>query len=166
MPRALVVVAATVLVGAPAGLLWSAVAPRLRVTFGAGGPTAPDLESTKAFIGADGTYLLVMLVAGALCGAVAWVLSRRGGPWTVLALAVGGTLAALVAARVGVVPGAKGAVQALREGHAGHPPVDLYLGRLSGDTPHLRAPWAAVAWPVAAVLAFVTPALWRPESLD
>jgi hypothetical protein len=166
LPRALAVAVGCVLLGAPAGLLWSKVAPRLTVTFEAEGPSAPDLESTKAFIGADGSYLLVMLGVGLLCGAVAWLIARRSGPWTVAALAVGGALGALVAARVGVLPGSHEAVQALQHGGAGHPPVDLYLGKLKGDVPHLRAPWAAVAWPVGALLAFLVPAAWRPEDLD
>lgn len=163
---ALTVTAGSVLLGAPAGLLWSAIAPRIRVSFKADGPAAQDLESTKAFIGADGSYLLVMLAAGLLCGALGWWFARRTGPWTVVALAAGGLLAALVAARVGVVPGSHEAIVALRQAKPGHPPVDLYLGRLKGDMPHLRAGWAAVAWPVGALLAFLVGALRRPEDLD
>jgi hypothetical protein len=163
---ALSVVAGSVLLGAPVGLLWSAIAPRLRVTFGADGPMAPGLESTRAFIGADGSYLLLVLAAGVLCGTLGWLFARRSGPWTVLALSVGGLLAALVAARVGVVPGSHDTVVALRQGKAGHPPVDLYLGKLQGDKPHLRAGWAAVGWPVGALAAFLVGALRRPEDLD
>jgi hypothetical protein len=97
-----------------------------------------------------------------------WLLARRSGPWTVAALAVGGLLAALVAARVGVVPGSHDAVEALRQGRVGHAPVDLYLGRLGpkSDLPHLRATWAALAWPVGALCAFLVGALARPEELD
>jgi hypothetical protein len=163
---ALGVAVGCVLLGAPVGLLWSALAPRLRISFDQGGPVAPGIESTKAFIGADGSYLLLVLAAGVLCGALAWVFARRSGPWTVVALAVGGVLAALVAARVGVVPGSHDAIVALRQGKAGHPPVDLYLGRLHGDSPHLRAGWAAVGWPVGALAAFLVGALRRPEDLD
>jgi hypothetical protein len=166
-----VVVLGSVLLGAPAGLLWSKLAPRLTVTFGEQGPTAPDLESTKAFIGADASYLLVMLGLGLLCGGLAWVFARRSGPWTVAALAVGGALAALVAARVGLVSGSHGSLEALRQGTVGHAPVDLYLGgplpgQLKGDVPHLRAPWAAVAWPVGALVAFLAGAARRPDDLD
>jgi hypothetical protein len=161
-----VVAVGSVLLGAPAGLIWSAVAPRVRITFNASGPQAPDLESSKAFIGADGSYLVVMLVAGLLCGALAWWLARRSGPWTVVALAAGGVLGAVVAAHVGVLPGQHDSIQALRHGRAGHPPVDLYLGKLQGEHTHLRAVWAAVAWPVGALAAFLTGALLRPEELD
>lgn len=168
MPRAVAVLVGSVLLGAPAGLLWSHVAPRLRVTFGADGPSAADLEGTKAFIGADGTYLLVVLGVGVLCGVLAWAFARRSGPWTVLALTVGGLLGALVAARVGVVPGSHDAVEALRQGRMGHPPIDLYLGRLEpkAKVPHLRATWAGLAWPVGALSAFLVGALGRPEELD
>ena len=166
VPRALVVLVGSVLLGAPAGLLWAQVAPRLTVTFGPDGPMAQDLESTKAFVGADGSYVVVMLAAGLVCGAFGWLLARRSGPWTVAALTVGGVLAALVAARVGVVPGSHEAIEALRNGKQGHAPVDLYLGKLKGDLPHLRSMWAAVAWPVAALATFLVGALLRPEDLD
>ncbi len=166
LPRALAVVVGCVLLGAPAGLLWSQVAPRLTVTFKAEGPSAPDLESTKAFIGADAVYILVMLGVGVLCGLLAWAFARRSGPWTVAGLTIGGLLAALVAARVGVIPGSEDALLALRQGKVGHAPVDLYLGVLKGDVPHLRSPWAAVAWPVGALVAFLAAASRRPEELD
>lgn len=156
----------SVLLGAPAGLLWSAVAPRIRVTFGANGPQADGLESTKAFIGADGTYLLVMLGMGVLCGVLAWLFARRSGPWTVVGLTVGGLIAALVAARVGVLPGSQDTLVALQQGRTGHPPVDLYLGALKGRMPHLRAAWAAVAWPVGALVAFLVAASIKPDELD
>lgn len=166
VPGAVAVLVATVLLGAPAGLLWSSLAPRLTVTFGAEGPSAPDLQSSEAFIGADGSYALVMLAVGVLCGALAWLFARRSGPWTVAALTVGGVLAALVAARVGVLPGSRETLEALEQGRVGHAPVELYLGRLQGEEPHLRASWAALAWPVGALAAFVVGALRRPEDLD
>jgi hypothetical protein len=160
-----------VLLGAPAGLLWSKVAPHLTLTFAQQGvPGATDLESTKAFIGADGSYAVVMLCFGLVTGALAWFLARRGGPWTVVAMTVGGLLAAVVAARVGVVPGAHEAVEALRRGTVGSS-VDLYLGgplpaKIGDGVPHLRAPWAAVAWPVGALLSFLLASAFRPHELD
>jgi hypothetical protein len=170
VPRALALIAGIVLLGAPAGLLWSKVAPHVTLTFGPQGPGATDLESTKAFIGADGSYAVVMLCFGLLTGALAWFVARRGGPWTVGAVAIGGVLAALVAARVGVVPGAHEAVEALKRGTVGST-VDLYLGgplprELGDGVPHLRAPWAALAWPVGAMLSFLFAAAFRPHELD
>jgi hypothetical protein len=98
LPPAVAVVVGSVLLAAPAGLLWSAVAPRLTVSFDENGPTAANLESTKAFSGADGSYLVVMLLAGVLCGVLTWVFARRSGPWAVGALTVGALAAFLVGA--------------------------------------------------------------------
>jgi hypothetical protein len=160
------IVVASVLLGAPAGLLWSRIAPHLTVTVTDQGAQAPNIESTKAFVGADGTYLLVMLGVGVLCGVLAWVFARRSGPWTVVALVVGGVLAALIAASVGLRPGSQHAIEALREGSPVRGQVELFLGKRSGNDLSLRAPWAAVAWPVGALLAFLVAALRHPEELD
>jgi hypothetical protein len=160
------IVVASVLLGAPAGLLWSLVAPRLTVGVNDGGVSVSNLESTKAFVGADGSYLVVMLVLGLVCGTLAWRFARRSGPWTVLALTVGGVLAALIAASVGLRPGAHHAIEALRQGSSFRGSVDLYLGKRTGDSLSLRAPWAAVAWPVGALGAFLVGGLRRPEELD
>jgi hypothetical protein len=157
------VVLGMVLIGAPAGLLWAAVAPHYTVVFKDGEASYPLLESTKAFIGADGSFAAVTLVAGAVCGLLAWRLARRSGPWTVAALAVGGVLAALVASRVGLLPGRQAAFDAVARKQGS---VDLFLGARSGDDTHLRAPWTMVIWPVAALVAFLVPAFLRPEELD
>lgn len=161
--RFVVIVVGMVLLGAPAGLLWAAVAPHYTVVFEGGQPTYPLIESTKAFIGVDASYVLVSVGAGVLCGLGAWFLGRRSGPWTVVALALGGVLAALVAARVGVLPGRQAAFEALDRKQGS---VSLFLGIRVGDDTHLRAPWAAVSWPVAALVAFLVPALMKPEELD
>jgi hypothetical protein len=158
------VVAGSVLLGAPAGLLWSAVAPRVDVTVSAQGLDAGDIESSKAFIGADGSYVVVMLVMGLLCGLVAWRLFARSGPVTVLAMVIGGTLAALTAASVGLMPGAEAAVSAVTEGSAFRGHTDLYLGRLEADQSlSLRAAWAFVVWPAGACAAFFAALLRWPE---
>ncbi|MCU1588736.1 MAG: hypothetical protein JWN31_2229 [Frankiales bacterium] len=161
------VVAGSVLLGAPAGLLWSAISPRVHVIVSAQGLDAGDLESDKAFIGADGTYFLLMLVMGLLCGLLAWWLFRRSGPVTVLALVVGGCAAALIAAAVGLMPGAQAAVDAVSEGSTFRGHIDLYLGRLHPDESiTLRSTWACLAWPAGACIAFLAAALRRPQDLD
>ncbi len=161
------IVVTSVLLGAPAGLVWSAVAPRLTLQVTDEGPRADNLESTKAFIGADGSYLVVMLVLGLLCGALAWRFARRSGPFTVVALVVGGLLAALIAQRVGLRPGAPEAISALKEGSPFRGEVDLFLGAQSdAGTLSLRSTWAAVGWPVGALFAFLVGAFQRPEQLD
>ena len=144
------------LLAAPAGLLWSVVAPRLSVTLGPDGPAAHGLEG-KAFIGGDGSFLLVVAGAGVLSGVLGWLMARRAGPWTVLGLFVGGLLAAKVAAVVGVRPG-RAHVQALLHDRTARGTVQLYL--------RLRSPWAVVGWPVGALTTFLLAALWRPEQLD
>lgn len=162
------VVVGCVLLGAPAGLLWSAVAPHYRVERTKGELTLPNIESTKAFIGADGSYFVVVLVLGLLSGVLAWRFARRSGPWTVVALAVGGTLAALIAARVGLIPGSKDAVEALRGTSGKDGTFELFLGarnQKTGDQ-SLRGAWAAVGWPVGALSAFLLFGLRSPEALD
>jgi hypothetical protein len=163
----LVIVATMVLLGAPAGLIWAAVAPHYMVHFGPAGPDVSQILSTKAFIGADASYFLVVLGFGVVCGALAWAFARRHGPWTVVALAVGGVLAALIAASVGLMPGPHESLQALQAQGRTSGSADIYLGKL---TPHggqsLRAPWAALGWPAAALSVFLLGALRRPEELD
>lgn len=163
-----VTVAVMVLLGAPAGLLWAAVAPHYTVRVTDQGLQFDNIESTKAFIGADGAYAVVVLVLGLLCGALAWRFGRRGGPWTVAGLVLGGVLAALVAAEVGLRPGAPKAFEALQPGSGFRGSVDLYLGRRTGDSNDLalRAPWALVMWPIGALVSFLVPAYRRPEQLD
>lgn len=167
MPRALAVLVGCVLLGAPAGLLWSAIAPRVTVRLTDKGPVADNLESTKAFIGADGSYLLIGLALGLVCGTLAWLFARRSGPWTVVALAVGGALAALVAGRVGLMPGSQEVLEALKPGSLRRGTIDLFLGaRGEGQQLHVRAPWSAVGWPVGALVAFLGWGLARPDELD
>lgn len=162
------VVVASVLLGAPAGLIWSAVAPRYTVVATKDGFSYPNLESTKAFIGADGSYVVVMLAMGLLCGYLAWRFARRSGPFTVLALVVGGLTAALIAQSIGLRPGAHDAVQSLQLENKVSGTIDLFLGRRDKDSGaiSLRAPWGAVAWPLGALVAFLLAAFQRPEELD
>jgi hypothetical protein len=174
LQTAVIVVVGSVLLGAPAGLLWSHIAPRVVVRMTAQGPEIPDIETNKGFVGADGSYFLVMLAMGVLCGLVAWWLFRRSGPITVLSLVVGGIVAALIAAEVGLLPGSQAAVCAVSEGSSFRGTVELYLGRLTqlpGSCQHgfdlsLRSPWALVGWPVGALVAFLAAATIRPGGMD
>ncbi len=163
-----VIVATLALLAAPAGLLWSAVAPRYTVIRTNEGIDLPNIESTKAFIGADGSYVVVVLVLGLLTGFLAWRYARQYGPATVLGLALGGLLAAWIAARVGLMPGSTSATAALGESSTVRGPIDLYLGirdQKTGDL-SLRGAWGAVAWPVGALLVFLGFGLQRSEELD
>jgi hypothetical protein len=161
-------VATLVLLAAPVGLLWAAVAPRYTVVRSDTGLDFPNIESTKAFIGADGSYVVILLVVGLLTGLLAWRYARHYGPATVLGLAVGGLLAAWIAARVGLMPGSTSVMAALGDSSSKRGPIDLYLGmrdQKTGDL-SLRGAWGAVAWPVGALLAFVGFGLQRAEELD
>lgn len=164
----LVLVVTLVLLAAPAGLLWAAVAPRYTVIRKDDGLSFPNIESTKAFIGADGSYVVIVLVMGLLTGLLAWRYARQYGPATVLGLAIGGLLAAYIAGRVGLMPGSRSAIAALGESSPTRGPIDLYLGMRDRGTGHLslRASWGAVAWPVGALLVFVGLGLQRGDKLD
>ena len=156
------VVASMVLLGAPVGLFWSAVAPRLTVVLTPGrDPAAQGLEG-KAFIGADGYFLVIGLVIGVLSGLFAWQFARRSGPFTVLALLVGGLLAAKTAAVVGVRPRSHEALAALHDPSA-RGTVELYLGKMAKDgSIAIRSVWTVVAWPVGALVAFLLRTLLGP----
>lgn len=143
---------AVVLLGAPVGLLWTLVAPHAQVVLRADGPSLVDPES-NAFVTADLVFLLLALVAGALCGLVAWLvparLGARPGPGVVLGLAVGGLAAGYVAARTGQLVGADRFLAALRDSGA--------RGLIRANV-RLRAVEAIAFWPVGAlsVLAVLT----------
>ena len=146
---------ALVLLGAPVGLLWAAVAPRVRVVLGEGGPGLADPE-TGAFVGADLAFGALVLVVGLVCGAVAYRFGRGHGPAVVLGLVVGGLAAAYVAAKTGEQVGLEG-FRAAVEDTARRGTVEA--------TVRLRATEAVVLWPVGALAAFgaATAVLTPPE---
>ncbi|HVF06774.1 MAG TPA: hypothetical protein VNA20_18200 [Frankiaceae bacterium] len=92
--------AALTLLGAPLALLWRAVATPPVVLQTAAGPQPAALESDQVFA-VDGWFVVVSLLAGAVVGAVAWLLLRNRGPAAPLGIAAGGIAAAAVAAAVG-----------------------------------------------------------------
>lgn len=138
---------ATVLAGAPVGLLWAALAPRAEAVL-AGGTYLQADPASAAFIAGDGYLSAACLVAGVVTGALAWVLARRHGPAVVPALALAGLAAAYVASRVGGQVG----LEALRSGaRAQVPRLDLTL-KLGADA-------VLAVWPAAAVLTFLVATL-------
>lgn len=133
-----------VLLGAPAGLLWAGVAPRVLVVLSADGASLADPESS-AFLSADLAFAVLALVLGLLCGTGAWLLARRHGPGAVLGLLAGGLLAALAAKQTGEQVG-RDAFDAL---------VHDAAARGTFQAPvRLRAHELLVAWPVGALAAF------------
>jgi hypothetical protein len=131
-----------VLLGAPVGLLWAAVAPRVDVVVADGGTTLAE-PSPSGFIAADVLFLALVVAAGLLCGVAAWALAGQHGPGAVVGLAVGGLLAAEVARRSGQLVDAGQALAAAEAGQQGV--VELSV--------RLRSAQALVGWPVAALAA-------------
>jgi hypothetical protein len=133
-----------VLLGAPVGLVWAAVTPRVEIVLADGRADLAD-PTTSSFIAADGIFLALVAAAGLVSGVAAWWWGRRHGPGCVLGLVVGGLLAAEVARRTGELIGldeARAAVQSGREGV-----VELAV--------RLRSMQARAGWPVAALAALL-----------
>ena len=145
----LVTLAVTVLVAAPVGLLWAALAPRVQVVVGADGrPSLVDVYG-DGFIADDGYFLGAVLLAGIVGGVLAWVLGRRHGPVVVVALAVGGLLAAYVAMSVGeTVDLSSLQTQAQALARSGSQDILPLTARLTSIQ-------ALVGWPVGSLLAYL-----------
>ncbi|BCJ34974.1 hypothetical protein Athai_24770 [Actinocatenispora thailandica] len=101
--EALVLVVAAVCVaavGAPLGLLWSALSPRAEVIMTDQGGMY-DLE-TETFAAADGRLAVLTAATGLVAAIVCWVVLRRyRGPLLLVVLALGGAGCALLTAWVG-----------------------------------------------------------------
>lgn len=134
----------SVLVGAPVGLLWAALAPRVDVVI-AGTEVQLAEPGSNAFIAADGAFLVAVALAGVVGGVLAWALGREHGPSVVVGLTAGGVLAAVVAMMVGEQVGLDQVEQAVRAGQQGLLELNL----------RLRAREALVGWPVGALLGYV-----------
>lgn len=143
------------LLGAPAGLLWSALAPHAHVTITSNGASIVE-GASELFIAADAFYLGVTVVVGLLLGGLCWLVARGSGPFVVLGLTVGGLLGAYVAARVGMRPGQDTLRAAEIVGRHGR-----YAANVA-----LQAKLAVLGWPIAALAAFSTLVLSRPDSVD
>lgn len=139
----LLAVLGCVLLGAPIGLLWAGVTPRVEVIVAAGGATSLADPTTSQFIAADGYFLVLVILAGGLTGVLGWLFARRHGPGVVLGLVVGGLLAAEVARRTGQLVDAGVAQSAVQAGRDGV--VELSV--------RLRSDQARAGWPVAALAA-------------
>lgn len=84
------------LLGAPIGLAWAAVRPRLDYADAALQESVFQVQLTT-----DVRLLLLGLAAGFAVGVTAWLLTRAHGVGVAVGLVVGGTLAMLAAAAVG-----------------------------------------------------------------
>jgi hypothetical protein len=142
--------AAVTVLGLPAGLLWRLLAPRATAVIQAEGVVLADNE-TKAFIGADGTFLLVTAAIGVLCGVAGYVLAdrhgrRADGRASELGLALGGVLASLIAWQVGYWL-TRPAFRSFTHTH--------HLGRTAHVYLDLRARGVLLGWAVAALVGFL-----------
>jgi hypothetical protein len=152
----LVTTAVVVLLGAPVGVLWGAVAPRVPVVKVAQGIDL-QMPETKAFVAADGSFLIITLLVGLACGIAAALIGRRHAPGVTMGVAVGGVLAALIAMKVGHRFGYDSYVQ-LRDVAKVGTKGSAYL--------QLRAKGVLFAWPAAACLALLTVTAGRRPDPD
>lgn len=150
---AVVLSAVVVLLAAPVGLLWSAVAPHATVVVFAQDSAGFAMLEQETFISSDATFLGLTLLAGVGCGLLAWRLARRHGPAVVVSLVLAGLAAAFVAAEVGNVVGQ----------------ADFRAQVLSGTPATLEANVrliareAVVGWPVGALAGFLIPFAYRRD---
>jgi hypothetical protein len=145
---------AVVVVGVVAGFVWLWLAPRPHGVVPAGTEKSIQFDSAnKVFASADVAFLFITVAAGLLCGLVATILARRRGVAVSVAMALGGTLASLLAAFIG---------RALSGG-----PQDYWLARASVG-PHryfieLTTRRFVVGWPIAALLVVFVVGLFTPD---
>ncbi len=142
----------TVLLGAPLGLLWAALAPHVDVVVVG---QEVNLAETygDGFIAADGYFLAATLLAGIVGGLVAWRFGSAYGPVVVFALAAGGLVAAYVAMAVGEQVGLEALREAVRAGGQGRFELNV----------ELKSSSALVGWPLGSLLAFLAASLARRE---
>jgi hypothetical protein len=136
------VAAAVAVLGAGLGPLWLWLAPRVPLVFDGTAVYLKDSEGEET-VGADGTFVLLALGAGALSGAAVFLARRRGGVGVVIGLAVGALAGSLLAWRLGVWLGPEEDVaahaRAVGEGRVFDAPLELH------------AKGALLAWPLAAL---------------
>ena len=149
----LLTVAVTVLVGAPVGLLWAALAPH--VTVEVTGDDVQVLDTYRdGFIAVDAWFLAAVVVAGLVGGVLTWWLGAAHGPAVVLALAVGGLAAAWISGRVGGLVDHLTVRQILASGVQGHREIAVQL----------RSTSALLGWPIASLLVFLALSVARRPS--
>lgn len=148
---ALLTLVVTVLLGAPLGLLWAGIAPHVDVVVM--GQQANLTEAyTDGFIAADAYFLAAVALAGVVGGLIAYRLGSAHGPVVVLALTVGGLVAAFLAMRVGEQIGLEALRDAVRTGSQGRFELNL----------ELKAREALVGWPLGSLLAYLLASLvWK-----
>jgi imidazolonepropionase-like amidohydrolase len=142
LSAAMIVLLASLPLGALMGLVWERVAPKAHWMVQGGGAVLSEVEQSD-FVAADGWFAVLGAVAGLLCGTIAFVLFRGRTRTLPIGLAAGGILGSLVAWRLGQAlgPGPIGS-------HRGAPDGSTFDGPLD-----LRAEGVLLSWPIAALLA-------------
>jgi hypothetical protein len=147
---ALLLVLAVTALGVPVGLLWAALAPRASIVVTANGAVFAD-HRQEAFVGADGAFAGLVLVAGLVVGVGTYLWRRRRGPWMAIGLAAGSLAGAYVAWKVGHQVG----LAEYRRVLAGPPSSTRF------DRPvELRAQGMLFLQPLVAVIVYVLAAGW------
>ena len=134
-----------VLLGAPTGLLWAALAPHAQVRIVSQDSVSYLDPEPRAFLGADLSFLLIGLMVGLLAGLLVWRLAGRRAPGAVVGLVLGGLLASWIAARTGARVGRPEFLAALQ---AGRPAI-------VGQSLSLLAKQCLVGLPLGALAGFM-----------
>ncbi|MGW2276889.1 ABC transporter permease [Streptomyces sp. NPDC001770] len=156
--RAAVVTVLVAVAGVALGLLWLWLSPRIPLISDDTAVYLKDSEGEEA-IGADGTFALLAAGFGVVSAVVVYLLRRTGGIPTVVGLALGGLLGALLAWWLGTSFGPTSDVVAhAKEAGKG----------VTFDAPlELNAKGALLAWPVAAmVVHLILTAAFTPRDPD
>ncbi|GAA1523405.1 hypothetical protein GCM10009827_044760 [Dactylosporangium maewongense] len=120
----LIVAAVVVALGAPVGLLWSWIAPKVELVQTPYGPYPIDGEP-EGYFADDGWFMILGAAAGILIAVAAWVILRRyRGPFILAGLVVGSAAAAALAAWLGNKIGYAHYLDL-----AEHAPVDTHIFR-------------------------------------
>jgi hypothetical protein len=99
--QAIGVLLAVSALGWPLGILWQAIAPNVPVLVVSDGAIYNDPQPEQ-FMGGDGWFAVIGLVFGIVVAVVTWMACRQlRGPLGLLVLAVSGTVAAVIAWKVG-----------------------------------------------------------------
>jgi hypothetical protein len=139
--------------GVVAGFVWLWLAPRAMAVADGKGKSGLLDPGTKAFAGADVTFLFITIVAGLLCGGVAAIIARRRGVAVSVALAAGGMTAAVLAAWIG---------RTLSGGPAQHWASHVGAGNHRYFL-ELATRQYLIAWPMAALAVTFVVALLTPD---
>ncbi len=134
--------------GVAAGLLWWWLAPRADFRITDTGPVVIGNPPAELLVADDGVLALILVGFGLVAGAAAWFLRSRRGVATVLALAVGASLMAVVAWQLGGLLGAGPSKAELAD-----------VGTVVTTALRLRSIPALALAPFAALLAYLVPVI-------